>query len=75
MVLAYSGKEDDRMPAKKETLIKRFESTAETYEKKGKREGAYAKNDMGGEHYAKARDAFDRAKRNREKAERLKQED
>ena len=63
------------MPAKKETLIKRFESTAETYEKKGKREWAYAKNDMGGEHYAKARDAFDRAKHNREKAEKLKQED
>ena len=63
------------MPAKKETLIKRIESTAETYEKKGKREWAYAKNDMGGEHYAKAREAFERAKRNREKAEKLKQED
>ena len=36
---------------------------------------AYAKNDMGGEHYAKAREAFERAKRNREKAEKLKQED
>lgn len=58
--------------ANKDTLIKRFESTAETYEKKGKREWAYAKNDMGGEHYAKARDAFDRAERNREKADRLK---
>lgn len=74
-MLVYDGKGVDRMPAKKETLIKRFESTAETYEKKGKREWAYAKNDMGGEHYAKARDAFDRAKRNREKAEKLKQED
>lgn len=60
------------MKQSKETLIKRYESTAETYEKKGKREWAYAKNDMGGEHYAKARDAFDRAKRNREKAEKLK---
>ena len=61
--------------SKKETLIKRYESTAETYEKKGKREWAYAKNDMGGEHYARARDAFDIAKRNREKAEKLKNED
>ena len=60
------------MKQSKETLIKRYESTAETYEKKGKREWAYAKNDMGGEHYAKARDAFDRAKRNREKAAKLK---
>lgn len=62
------------MKQSKETLIKRYESTAETYEKKGKREWAYAKNDMGGEHYAKARDAFDRAKRNREKAEKLRRE-
>ena len=62
------------MPVKKETLIKRYESTAETYEKKAKREWAYAKNDMGGEHYAKAKDAFERAKRNREKAEQLKRE-
>jgi len=62
------------MPEKKETLIKRYESTAETYEKKGRREWAYAKNNMGGEHYARARDAFDRAKRNREKADKLKNE-
>lgn len=62
------------MTAKKETLIKRFESTAETYEAKGKREWAYAKNGLGDEHYAKARDAYDRAKRNREKAEKLRNE-
>lgn len=62
------------MASNKETQIKRFESTAETYETKGKREWAYAKNGMGGEHYAKARDAFDRAKRNREKAEKLRNE-
>ena len=60
------------MAQNKETLIKRFESTADTYEKKGKREWAYAKNGKGGEHYSKARDAFDRAKRNREKADNLK---
>ena len=62
------------MVAKKETLIKRFESTAEHFEKKGKREWAYAINDHGGEHFAKARDAFKRAERNREKAQRLKDE-
>ena len=63
------------MPEKKETLIKRYESTAETYEKKGKREWAYAKNGMGDEHYAKARDAYDRAERHREKANKLKGEE
>ena len=62
------------MTASKETLIKRFESTADTYEKNGKREWAYAKNGQGGEHYAKARDAFDLAKRNRDKAQKLKDE-
>ena len=46
----------------KETLIKRYDSTADTYEKKGKREWAYAKNGQGDEHYGKAKDAFDRAK-------------
>ena len=63
------------MAEKREALIKRYESTADTYEQKGKREWAYAKNDMGGEHYSKARDAFDRAKRNREKAEQLKNQE
>ena len=63
------------MSTNKDTLIKRYESTVDTYEKKGKREWAYAKNDMGGEHYAKARDAFDRAKRNRDKANQLKNND
>jgi hypothetical protein len=56
----------------KESQIKRFESTADTYESKGKREWAYAKNGKGGEHYAKARDAFDRAQRNRDKATKLR---
>lgn len=56
------------MAQSKESLKKRFESTAETYEEKGKREWAYAKNGMGGEHYEKAREAFERAKRNRDKA-------
>ena len=60
------------MPVSKETLIKRFESTAETYENKGKREWAKAKNGKGDEHYGIAKDAYNRAKRNREKAEKLK---
>ena len=60
------------MAANKNTLIKRFESTAATYEAKGKREWAYAKNGQGGEHYAKARDAFDRSASNRSKADKLK---
>lgn len=56
----------------KETLIKRYDSTADTYEKKGKREWAYAKNGQGDEHYGKAKDAFDRAKKNRDKANKLR---
>ena len=62
------------MPNKKDTLIKRFESTAETYETKGKREWAYAKNGLGDEHYGKAKIAFNKAQVNREKAEKLKGE-
>ena len=60
------------MPAKKEILIKRYESTAETYEKKGNREYAYAKNGLGDEHYGKAKSAYDRAQQNRDKADKLK---
>lgn len=59
------------MAQSKDSLKKRYESTADTYEKKGKREWAYAENGMGGDHYAKARDAFERANRNRKKAEEL----
>ena len=62
----------NNMAANKETLIKRFESTAQTYEEKGNCEWAYAKNGQGGEHYAKARDAYERAEKNREKAASLK---
>ncbi|MCI9169098.1 MAG: SprT family zinc-dependent metalloprotease [Dorea sp.] len=58
---------------KLESLISRYEKTAEHFEQKGKREWAYAKNGWGGEHYAQARDAFDRAERNREKANALKE--
>lgn len=58
----------------KESLIKRMESTAKTYQEKGKREWAYAKNGKGDEHYVKARDAFGRAKRSQDKADQLKQD-
>lgn len=43
------------MSQSKETLIKRYESTADTYQEKGDREWAYAKNDLGDEHYGKAK--------------------
>lgn len=62
------------MAESKETLIKRYESTADTYQKKGDREWAYAKNGKGDEHYAKAREAYEKAKINREKAEKLRGE-
>lgn len=60
------------MAMKRDSLIKRFEATAKTYDQKGRREWAYAKNGYGGSHYQQARDAFDRAKRNQAKADQLK---
>lgn len=60
------------MSENKETLIKRYESTAETYQKKGDREWAYAKNGKGDEHYGRAKEAYAKAKEFREKAERLR---
>lgn len=62
------------MVSNKDALIKRFESTADTYERKGKREWAYAKNGYGDEHYGYAKDAFERAKRSRDKAQKLRNE-
>ncbi|MCR5347520.1 MAG: hypothetical protein K6E38_07060 [Fretibacterium sp.] len=62
------------MPVSRETLIKRFESAAETWERKGKRNWAYAKNGKGDFHYGIAKEAFKRAERNRKKAEALKNE-
>lgn len=59
------------MAQSKDSLKKRYESTADRFEEKGKREWAYAKNGMGGEHFEKARDAFERAERNRKKASEL----
>ena len=62
------------MTASRETLIKRFESTAETYKKKGDRNWAYAKNDEGDYHYGIARDAYNRAERAKAKADALRNE-
>lgn len=57
-----------------ETKIKRAESTAKTYEERGKRCWAYAKNGKGDENYGYARQAFDKAKQCREIASNLKEE-
>lgn len=62
------------MAENKGTLIKRYESTADTYQEKGDREWVYAKNGKGDEHYAKAREAYEKAKMYREKAEKLRNE-
>ena len=55
-----------------ESKIKRYKHSAETYEEKGKREWAYAKNGQGGVHYKNAKYAFERAKMYKEKEEELK---
>lgn len=60
------------MAVSRETLIKRFESTAETYKKKGDRNWAYAKNDLGDEHYGIAKEAYKRSDRARAKADELR---
>ncbi|MCI9175852.1 MAG: hypothetical protein HFH49_13095 [Lachnospiraceae bacterium] len=52
--------------------IQRLEHTAETYEKKGKREWAYEKKGKGEEHYGYARQAFERAERFRHLADERK---
>lgn len=60
------------MSASAETLIKRFETSAETFEAKGKKYWSYAKNGQGDEYYGKAKAAYDKASQNRSKAELLK---
>ena len=55
----------------KDTLKKRFESTAAHYKRTGSREWAYAKNGLGDEHYGKARKAYNKMKEYRNKAEEL----
>lgn len=64
--------------AKPETQIKRYESTADHFEKKGKREWAYYKNaqnsDDSRSHYLNSQTAFEKAKTNREKATKMRKE-
>lgn len=52
----------------KYTQLDRYLETAETYKKKGDRAWARAKNGEGGYNYGVARDAYERAERNRRKA-------
>ena len=57
------------MVVSEETLEKRRQHTAETYEKKAKREWARAKNnvdDNPGKHYHDAKICYERAKRTRD---------
>ena len=56
-----------------ETLIQRYETSAETFEAKGKRYWVYAKNGQGDEYYGRAKAAYEKANQNRSKAELLKQ--
>ncbi len=60
------------MPFTEESKIKRYESTANTIEKRAKREWAEAKNGGPGYQYASARKDFEKAKELREKAALLK---
>lgn len=60
------------MAEKKETQIKRFESTAAFNKQKADREYAYAKNGLGDEHYGRAKTAYNKAKEFQEKADKLK---
>lgn len=60
------------MAEKLETLIKRYDSTAKTYKEKGDREWAYAKNGQGGEHYGYAKQAYDKAKDFKSRADSLR---
>ena len=62
------------MAQSKETLMKKYEGVAKRFEEKGRREWAYAKNDLGDEHYGKARKAFNTAKECREKANEIRNE-
>ena len=54
------------------TLIKRYETSADTFVKKGKKYYAYAKNGRGDEYFGKAKYAYKKAAENRQKAQQLK---
>lgn len=60
------------MAEKRETLIKRYESTAQTYQEKADRCYARAKNGYGDHYYGMAKKSYETAGRNRAKADRLK---
>lgn len=60
------------MAEKKETQIKRFEGKAAFFKQKADREWAYAKNDLGDEHYGRAKTAYNKAKEFQDKADKLK---
>ena len=56
------------------TQIKRYRSTARTYKEKADRLWAYAKNDKGDYNYGLAKEFYERAKENEEKADALEEE-
>ncbi len=62
------------MAVKKETTIKRFEGKAAFFKQKADREWAYAKNGLGGEHYGRAKTAYNKAKEFEDKANKLRGE-
>lgn len=62
------------MSTSTETLIKKYETSAKNFERKGKRYWAYAKNGKGDEYYGKAKVAYRKADINRDKAELLKKQ-
>ncbi|MBP0984316.1 MAG: hypothetical protein J6A19_11380 [Oscillospiraceae bacterium] len=63
------------MPEKKETTIKRFESTSNFYKTRADREWARAKNGLGDENYGKAKSDYKQAKKFQDKADALKNDD
>ncbi len=56
------------------TQIKRYRSTARTHKEKADRLWAYAKNDKGDYNYGLAKEFYERAKENEEKADALEEE-
>lgn len=67
------GKERE-MAQNKDSLMKRYISTAEYHDRVAKREWAYAKNTYDGYHYEKSRDHYRRRDENRAKAETIRKE-
>lgn len=57
-----------------ESLIKDYEKRASICERQAKSEWALGKKGLGGEHFGRAKYAFERAKENRDKAKMLKKD-